>query len=236
MITLDADDTVQRLVRVPDALHECALDFAKRLQAHAFLRRCRDGSITRRELDRFLVQQGKYSAHFTRYLCALISNLGDSGDVLALAQNLSEELGLAEGAGVPHSRIYARMLQGFGIHLERERTADATQNLIDTMYMLCRQPGAVHGLGALCLAAEAIVPTFYSGIIDGFRSHGVPEPSLDFFTIHVEDDDEHAATMYAILARKIQESPAQQAAAIHAGELALHARLRFLDALLREVQ
>lgn len=231
-----ADTRVDSLVRVPQALQECALEFAQRLQAHPFLRRCADGSVTMRELKRFLVQQGKYSAHFTRYLCALISGLGDAGDVLALAQNLSEELGLSTDACVPHSRIYTRMLQDFGIQMDNERTGHATQNLVDTMYMLCRQPGAVAGLGALCLGAEAIVPTYYASIIAGFRSHGIGDAAIEFFSIHVEDDDDHAATMYTILARKIQESPANEAVAIHAGELAIHARLRFLDALAQEVQ
>lgn len=223
------------LLRVPDSLHECALDFAQRLQAHPFLRRCADGSVTMPELRRFLVQQGKYSAHFTRYLCALIAGLNEPADVLALAGNLAEELGFGDDGRMPHSHIYARMLHGFGIQPERERTGSATQNLIDTMYMLCRQ-GPVAGLGALCLGAEAIVPAFYARIIEGFTAQGVDLGQLDFFSLHVEEDDEHAETMYTILARRIQESPASEAAAIHAGELAIHARLRFLDALAGEVQ
>jgi pyrroloquinoline-quinone synthase len=234
--TIVGDAPTKSLVRVPHALHACALDFSQRLLDHPFMRRCGDGSITMSELERFLVQQGKYSAHFTRYLCALISGMSDPGDVLALAQNLSEELGFATDAGEPHSRMYARMLEEFGIRSERERVHPATQNLIDTMYMLCRQTGAVAGLGALCLGAEAIVPAFYSRIIQGFRSRGVNDAALQFFSIHVEEDDDHSATMYAILARKIQESPANEAAAIHAGELAIHARLRFLDSLACKVQ
>ena len=91
----------QPLVRVPDALHRSALDFAHQLESHPFLRRCADGSITMPELTRFLIQQGKYSAYFTRYLCALISGLSDAADVLALAENLSEELGMRGDARVP---------------------------------------------------------------------------------------------------------------------------------------
>lgn len=221
---------------VPDALRQHALSFSSQLDAHPFLRRCADGSITLAELRRFMVQQGKYAAYFTRYLCALIAGLPDGDDVLALAENLSEELGMGSAADIPHARLYAQMLEGFDIDMSRERVALPTQNLIDTMFMLCRQPGAVAGLGALCLGAEAVVPCLYARIVQGFVGHGVPLERLKFFTLHIEEDDDHAATMYAILAREIAASPANEGVALHAGELAIHARLRFLDSLLAGVQ
>jgi pyrroloquinoline-quinone synthase len=67
--------------------------------------------------------------------------------------------------------------------------------------------------------------------VQGFVGHGVAVERLRFFTLHIEEDDDHAATMYDILARKIAESPANEGVALHAGELAIHARLRFLDSL-----
>ncbi len=218
---------------VPDTLRQYALSFSSQLDAHPFMRRCADGSITMKELRRFMVQQGQYAAYFTRYLCALIAGLPDGEDVLALAENLSEELGMGEAAQIPHARLYAQMLEDFDIDMSREHVALPTQNLIDTMFMLCRQPGAVAGLGALCLGAEAVVPRLYSRIVQGFVGHGVSIERLHFFTLHIEEDDEHAATMYAILARKIAQSQSNEGVALHAGELAIHARLRFLDGLSR---
>ena len=72
-----------------------------RVRAHPFLERCRNGTITLNELKEYLVQQGLYSAYFTRYLCALMSNLPSSDAVLKLAENLFEELGL-DGGDVDH--------------------------------------------------------------------------------------------------------------------------------------
>ena len=46
-----------------------------KLLAHPFLIRCELGQISMGELRNFLIQHGKYSRYFTRYLCALISNL-----------------------------------------------------------------------------------------------------------------------------------------------------------------
>jgi pyrroloquinoline quinone (PQQ) biosynthesis protein C len=232
MLPFAVDTENDLVLRVPSALQQHAAEFAHKLQSHPFLKRCADGTITMPELRRFLVQQGKYSAHFTRFLCALISCLEQDTEVLSLAENLAEEMGLGGAHHEPHARIYSRMLKNFDIDIASEDVNPATQNLIDTMYMLCRQPGSVAGLGALCMAAEAVVPSFYARIVEGFISQGVDPSALEFFTIHIEEDDEHAATMYRILARKIAASSQNESVAVHAGELAIHARLRFLDALL----
>lgn len=221
---------------VPASTRREALEFAQRLESHPFLQRCADGSVTLPELRAFLAQQGHYSAYFTRYLCALISELNETSDVLALAENLAEELGLGGALSVPHARLYAQMLEDFDIDLAREPVAPQTRNLIDTMFMLCRQPGAVAGLGALCLGAEAIVPALYARVVQGFVSRGVKVERLRFFTLHIEEDDDHAATMYQLLEREIQASPLNRDVAVHAGELAIHARLRFFDGILKAVQ
>src|ERR1041384_623615 len=78
-----------------------------RVLGHPFLAACADGSVTLDQLRAYLVQHGKYTRYFTRYLCALISQLDEGEDVLKLAENLTEELGFGEGveARVPHARI-----------------------------------------------------------------------------------------------------------------------------------
>lgn len=221
----------ESLARIPQEIRAAIAALSARMMAHPFLVRCEQGRITMPELRSFLIQQGKYSRYFTRYLCALISNLADADDVLHLAENLSEELGFGDHGGVPHSRMYANMLKNFDIELDQEAINPETQNLIDSMLMLCRQSNSASGLGALCLGAEAIVPAMYAAVIKGFRSQGVPEKDLEFFSVHVECDDGHAETMYDILARLSAESRATLLTALAAGELAINNRLRFLDAI-----
>ncbi|MBC7435212.1 MAG: iron-containing redox enzyme family protein [Bdellovibrionales bacterium] len=235
MTTTDyPENDTEVLARTPSGLRQAAAGFASRLLAHPFLERCRTGRIQREELDRFLVQHGKYSRHFTQYLCALISQFDNGADVTRLASNLAEELGFDEGTSVPHSRIYADMLDSFGLDLERARTLPQTQAFIDTMFTLCRRPGGLEGLAALCFGAEAVVPSLYSRIIEGFVSVGVDRDALAFFTIHVECDDGHADTMFEILQRMMAQSPTARQAAIAAGKQVVEARLRMFDALLNE--
>jgi len=220
-----------RSATVPPVFKQATDEFARRLLRHPFLVRCSEGRATMDELRSYLIQQGKYSRYFTRYLCALMSHLENGGDVLQLADNLAEELGLGGDDEIPHSRLYAQMLANFGIDLDEHPIRPETQNLIDTMFMLCRQPGGISGLGALCLGAEAIVPPTYARIIDGFRGCGVDVGKLSFFTIHVDCDDGHADTMFEIMARSTANSVTRQISAVQAGEIAINARLRVFDTI-----
>lgn len=219
------------IARVPSNLLNAVATLENSLLDHPFLRRCADGTISMPELGRFLVQQGKYSSYFTRYLCAAISQLHESNDVLCLAGNLAEELGLGREKRIPHSRLYTDMLHTLCVNTDVRATPE-TENLIDTMFMLCRQPGGVAGLGALYLGAEAIVPAMYERILKGFGFHHVSEDALEFFSIHVECDDDHADSMHAILARMVEEQPSYEVVALNAGEIAINARLRFFDGLM----
>lgn len=219
-------------------LQIASAELTDRALRHPFLAGCANGTVTLDELRSFLVQHGKYARYFTRYLCALISQLDEGDDVLRLAENLTEELGCGADAEMrtPHSRIYAEMLKDFGIDLDAHPINPETQNLIDTMFMLCRQPRGTAGLGAMCLGAEGLVPALYTRIIEGFRNRDVDLRRLEFFSIHVECDDGHAATMYEILARQTETSPSCRITALNAGEIAVSARLRFFDALMKRVQ
>jgi pyrroloquinoline-quinone synthase len=219
-------------------LQSASAQLADRVLSHPFLAGCADGRITLDQLRAFLVQHGKYSRYFTRYLCALISQLDDGDDVLRLAENLAEELGFGadDGISVPHSRIYADLLRDFDLDLDAHPINAETQNLIDTMHMLCRQPHGTAGLGAMCLGAEALVPLVYARLVEGFRHCGVDKERLEFFTLHIECDDDHAATMQQILVRQSEETPSRRIVALNAGEIAVSARLRFFDALMEGVQ
>ena len=219
---------------LPPVLQDISFEFSERLLEHPFLSRCGNGSITMDELRSFLVQQGMYSRHFTRYLCALISHLNEAEDVLRLAANLVEELGYGDDPkGIPHSRMYAELLESFGLRLDQHSVYPETQNLIDTMFMLCRQPGGLSGLGALCLGAEAVVPAMYTRIIEGFQSCGIEEDRLEFFRVHVDCDDGHAGTMFDLITKRTRNATSSLIGALQAGEIALNARLRFFDAITR---
>lgn len=201
-----------------------------------FLARCRKGTVTSRELRSFVIQQQKYSSHFTRYLCALIANLPEDSDRLELTHNLFEEMGLGEMGSIPHSAIYRAMMKDLGIHPDEEETLPETEALIETMSAACRAEDPVVGLAALCLGAEAIVPHVYSQVVNGFESIGVPVETLRFFLIHIDGDDEHAVTLKGIIDRVLRGDPAKLARLRQTAHALLEARTRFFSAISRNAR
>ncbi|MEH8017591.1 iron-containing redox enzyme family protein [Rheinheimera muenzenbergensis] len=202
-----------------------------KLYQHSFLKRCRDGSVSLAELKSFLLQHGFYSAYFTRYLCAMMSNLPNNNQVLTLAENLFEELGLAPDSPTPHHVIYKDMLQSFDIEVDSSKINQQTQALVDVMFAHCREPNPAFGLGALCIGAEAIVPVLYSSLVSGFRHHGIADEQIHFFILHIECDDGHAETLNDIMLEIAGSNEFQLENMIQAGEALINARLDFFTAI-----
>jgi len=203
----------------------------ERVRSHPFLRRCREGRVPLEELRIFLAQQGLYSGYFTRYLCALMANLPGNDEVLALADNLFEELGLEPGSPRPHHLIYRDMLDRFGVRPGDAAPLPGTRQLIDTMFRHCRNPEPSAGLGALCLGAEALVPALYADIVAGFRACGATDGDLEFFLLHIECDDGHAETIRDIMVNIASADPARLDIMLSAGSDLVEARLRFFDTI-----
>ncbi|WP_346838608.1 iron-containing redox enzyme family protein [Microbulbifer sp. SAOS-129_SWC] len=203
----------------------------KRTRAHPFLQRCRSGDISLGELKIFLAQQGFYSAYFTRYLCAMMANLPDNTAVLALAENLFEELGLEPGSPQPHHLIYRDMLQRFNVDPAAAEMLPGTRALIARMFHHCRDLSPSAGLGALCLGAEALVPALYTDIACGFRARGASDDAIEFFLLHIECDDGHAETIRDIMVDIVDDDPAQIDIMLGAGRDLVEARLHFFDSI-----
>jgi pyrroloquinoline-quinone synthase len=201
------------------------------LDSTAFLSRCREGVVSLMELKAFVLQHHYYSRNFTRYLCALLSNLGAEADRLSLAFNLFEELGLGTCGQVPHTQIYRSLMQLIGVKPGDAPVLPSTQFLIDRMFVSCREPDPLVGLGALCLGAEAIVPHIYSQVVQGFRAHGIAETTLEFFHIHIMGDDAHALTMKEIIEHELVVDATKAHVLQNSARKAIYARKVFFDGL-----
>jgi pyrroloquinoline-quinone synthase len=195
-----------------------------------FLSRCRNGQVSRAELDIFVQQQQLYSGCFTRFLAALLANIEDDDHRLALTQNLFDEMGLGDAGNLPHSKLYRNMMASMGL-VPSTAPLPSTQRQIDTMFECCKSPNYMLGLGALCLGAEGIVPYLYQCVVDGFLSVGESREKLQFFTLHIECDDGHAETMNAIIARELQKSPSALLDLNYGAEKMIRARIGFFDGL-----
>ena len=156
-----------------------------------------------------MAQHYFYSGYFTRYLCAMMASLPDNSDVKAICENLFEEMGFEDATKKTHTEIYAETMRLCDVFPKDYSILSGTKNLIRTMFEYCRSNHPLHGLAALCLGAEAIVPLIYRDIVSGCQSVGFDESALEYFYLHMACDDAHSLTMRKIIDRLISENPSE---------------------------
>ena len=204
-----------------------------KIHESTFIKKCMDKTITADELRRFVQQHYHYSRHFTRFICALLSNMEEQRHFTALLDNLCDENGTHQNASTPHSILYQEMAGELGIDLAVSASPSAIA-LTEKMFEYCSNKNIIHGLSALCLGAEAIVPFLYSRIIMGFLANNIYESTLKFFSIHVECDDAHAEVLQKILTEQLKRSPSNIHLIRQVAAEMIDLRITFLDSLIGE--
>ncbi len=159
-----------------------------------------------------------YSAHFPRYLTALISRLERPDQRAALLQNLTEESGHYEAdelsklqssgiqpewiVGIPHPLLFQRFRSALAVS-----NSDACEDHLEVicwreMFLgILIQGTPAEAIGALGLGTETIVHTLYRPFMAAIERLGDLSPAdTVFFPLHTAVDDHHQATLRAIAA------------------------------------
>jgi len=123
------------------------------------------------------------------------------------------------------------MMAAMGVSPDDEAPLSETTELVRTMYECCRSRSPMVGLGALCIGGEAIVPHLYSTVLAGFAGVREPLARLQFFVLHVEEDDGHAETMREIIHAELARQPLGRVDLEYGAMRAVTARERFLRAI-----
>lgn len=211
-------------------------DLLAELYAHPFLATCREGKAGSELLRAFLVQHHYYSQYFTRYLCAMMASLPNQSDVKALADNLFEEMGLDREGSETHAELYLKSMAAAGAKAGSQPMLAQTRLLTDAMFRYCRSVEPLDGLAALCLGGEAIVPVVYGAVLSGMQQAGVSAEGLEFFRIHVEEDEGHAIVMRKIIDQLLDAHPYRRNKVIAIGEDMVRLRMAMLGAILAQHQ
>lgn len=201
---------------VVDGLAREAL--AHRAVNHPYLQALASGELPdpRAALADFAQHYYGYSAHFPRYLTALISKLERADHRAALLDNLTEESGQYEDeelaelqhfgvqpewiVGIPHPQLFQRFRRALGVV-----NTDAADDHIEVVcwrelfLSILTNGSPAEALGALGLGTETIVQTIYQPFVDAIERIGTlsPEDAV-FFPLHTAVDDHHQATLKAI--------------------------------------
>jgi pyrroloquinoline-quinone synthase len=173
-------------------------------------------------------------AVFTTYLEVLLLQAPDSEARLWLAKVLVDEYG--EGSdGHDHATMYGRFLQASGgVYDRTQPVPEPALRFITTHRKLVRSQPFLVGLGAIGPGHEWAIPKMFDAIIPGLRRAGFSETEIDYFTLHVEQDDDHGAWLEEALAGYATTTAAQQQ--VRQGAMqSLDARYAFWSGVQRQI-
>lgn len=163
----------------------------------------------------FARQYYAYSAHFPRYLTALISKLESPVHRAALMDNLTEESGQYDQAeldelaaigiqpewivGLPHPELFRRFRRALGVRDDEGREEELEVVCWREQFLSILTSGsAAEALGALGLGTETIVQTIYQPFVVAIDRFGMDPRESVFFPLHTAVDDHHQATLRQI--------------------------------------
>ncbi|CAK6690251.1 hypothetical protein IFHNHDMJ_00776 [Synechococcus sp. CBW1107] len=193
-----------------------------------------------------------HSAHFPRYLTALISRLENPDHRNPLLANLLQESGHYEPeelaglhrcgieadwiVGVPHPELFQRFRQALGM-IGTDPSIDHVYVVAwrDLLLSLLSSGSPAEALGALGLGSESIVPAIYQPFLDAIGRLGTLEPrDTVFFPLRTAIHDQRQARINAI-AIDFAMTPGGQADLSKGMHMALALRNSFWDWLYERV-
>jgi len=203
---------------------------------HLFLNRLATSPFSRQDYRVFAENHYPLVCVFTHYLERLLVRAPDSDAKLWLAKVLVDEYG--EGSeGKDHAEMYARFLGAAGGDWERVRTQRVpppAHRFISTHRQLVSERPFLEGLGAVGPGHEWAIPKMFAAVIPGLCRAGFADEEIAYFTLHVEQDDDHGAWLEEALAEYASTPEAQ--AQIRRGALAsLQARYSFWEGVQRQI-
>src|SRR5262249_7641471 len=169
-----------------------------------------------------------YSQNFTRYLAAIMANCDNDYFRARLSENMWEE-----GGGAAPENRHAEMFRSFlrdGISIDTSKIdyLDFIQHFMQSYLDFCRGATPTAASAFFALGTEGIVARIYEIFVAGLKQAGIEERHLKFFRLHMECDDEHAATLEEMMLSYSEEP--EWAETCRRGMFhALNLRHRFFD-------
>lgn len=195
---------------------------------HPLLGRVAHVPFVREDYRVFGLQHYALVGCFTTYLELLLLAAPDSDAKQWIAKVLIDEYG--EGSeGKDHAELYREFLRATGVaegeELDVPLHADVTGFIAEHL-RICREEPFLVGLGALGPGHEWSIPKMFDPIIRGLRRARFEAREIQYFTLHVEQDQDHGSWLEEALVLYADTPQAQ--AEIHRGAmLSLAARVRF---------
>jgi mannose-6-phosphate isomerase-like protein (cupin superfamily)/pyrroloquinoline quinone (PQQ) biosynthesis protein C len=176
------------------------------LWQNPLLKMMEQGELNFTDFQFIFSQYYLYSKNFTRLLAAVMVNCESDYYRSKLSENLWEE-----GGGIDIEKRHAQIFRTF-LHdhlkiksLDSIEYKDYTYSFANNYLHLVLYGKPLEASAALSLGTEGIVVRLYTLFIKGLLQAGLTSEQLHFFNLHVECDDEHAATLQEMMLSYMNE-------------------------------
>jgi len=181
---------------------------------HPFLQRFASEPLSLAQIRTFGLQHYQLVRIFTTYMTNLLPKIPDQ-DASALFRSVfDDEFGAVSGRDASvgqatifrsHVHLYRDFLAALGVREEewgRVRPLPETDAYIKAHLALTRDEDFRIGLGAVGPGHEFSIPTMFQSLVAGIRNNtALTEEQICYFTLHIEEDVEHAEVFNALIAR-----------------------------------
>lgn len=181
---------------------------------HPFLARFASAPLSIDQLRTFGLQHYQLVRVFTTYMTNLLPKIPDRDAATLFRQVFDDEFGAVSGRDASvgqatifrsHVHLYRDFLSALGVREEewgRVRPLAETEAYVRAHLALTRDSDFRVGLGAVGPGHEFSIPTMFQSLITGIRRNtSLTDEQVCYFTLHVEEDVEHANVFNALIAR-----------------------------------
>ena len=195
---------------------------------HSLLSRMLTDPRSRHDFRVLASQHYPLVGNFTAYMELLLLRAPDSEAKCWLAKVLVDEYG-ERSEGEDHAWHYRRFMNAAGIQPGTEDTFALHPQVVGFIrehYRICTEEPFLVGLGALGPGHEWSIPAMFTLAVAGLRKAGFDEKDIEYWTMHLEQDQDHGAWLEEALANYCT-TPETQAQIRRGALLSLDAREKF---------
>ncbi|MET4683339.1 TenA family transcriptional regulator [Brevundimonas faecalis] len=188
---------------------------------HPFSQAWSSGGLTREQLGQWAVQHYYYISAIPQQFAALYARMPDPQGREMLMENLAGE----EPPHEPeksHPRLLLKFARACGLTDEDVTGAEirgdilpGTRAMRAWIWELATLRPINEACAGIMVALEGQLPTLYPGYISAMEKLGFTDDELEFFHVHVENDDEHAEVGLQ-LCHRFSDTPDRQKMAVQA--------------------
>ena len=189
---------------------------------HPFLQRVASEPLTLAQIRTFGLQHYQLVRVFTTYMTNLLPKIPDRDAAALFRHVFDDEFGAVSGRSASvgqatifrsHVHLYRDFLAATGLRDEewgRVRLLPETDAYIKAHLALTRDEDFRIGLGAVGPGHEFSIPTMFQSLVAAIRNNtDLTAEQICYFTLHIQEDVEHADIFNALIARHAETEEGQ---------------------------